>query len=95
MIPVRLTLGGSTSWRHVQTLEHADLCRAFGLDQASFWFDLPRTAYQRDASKDRVSGYVMRGHSPAGTMHVALEGEKFRDLDPVAERFDLRQTSRN
>lgn len=95
MIPVRLTLGGSTLWRHVPTLEHADLCRAFNLDQATYWFDLPRTAYRHDLSKERVSGYVMRGETPAGTLHVALEGERFRDLDPQTERLELRQTDRN
>lgn len=95
MIPVRLTLGSSTSWRNVPSLEHADLCRAFNLDQATFWFDLPRTAYRPDLSKERVSGYVMRGQEPAGTLHVALEGERFRDLDPHTERLELRQTDRN
>ena len=82
-------------WRNVPTLYHSDLCRAFSLDQASYWFDLPRTAYADDRSKERVSGYVMRGDQPVGTLHVALEGERFRDIDPLAERLDLRQTDRN
>jgi hypothetical protein len=93
--PVRLTLGGSTMWREVPSFEHADLCRAFSLDQASFSFDLPRTAYAHDRPKERVSGYVMRSGQPVGTLHVALEGERFRDLDPHADRLELKQTDRN
>lgn len=79
-------------WRHVPSFEHADLCRAFSLDQASFSFDLPRTAYAFDKPKERVSGYVLRHGEPIGTLHVAREGERFRDLDPQAERLELRQT---
>ena len=94
-IPVRLTLGGSTMWRTVPSFEHADLCRAFSLDQASFSFDLPSSAYAFDKTKERVSGYVLRNGEPVGTLHVAREGERFRDIDPQADRFDLRQTSHN
>ncbi|MEY5061514.1 MAG: hypothetical protein RIS45_1435 [Planctomycetota bacterium] len=94
-IPVRLTLGGSTMWRNVPSFAHADLCRAFSLDQASFSFDLPSTAYAFDKPKERVSGYVLRNGEPVGTLHVAREGERFRDIDPQADRFDLRQTSHN
>lgn len=79
-------------WRHVPSFEHADLCRAFNLDQASFSFDLPRSAYASDRGKERVSGYVLRHGEPVGTLHVAREGERFRDLDPQAERLELRQT---
>lgn len=93
MFPVRMTLGGSTLWRTVPSFEHADLCRAFSLDQASFSFDLPRSAYASDRSKERVSGYVLRNGTPVGTLHVAREGERFRDLDPQADRLDLRQTT--
>jgi len=93
MFPVRMTLGGSTLWRTVPSFEHADLCRAFSLDQASFSFDLPRSAYAFDKPKERVSGYVLRNGTPVGTLHVAREGERFRDLDPQADRLDLRQTT--
>lgn len=93
--PVRLTLDGETKWRSVQSFEHADLCRAFSLDQASYDFDLPRSAYAFDRDKSRVSGYVMRCGQPVGTIHVALEGERFRDIDPVRDRLELRQTDRN
>ena len=93
--PIRLTLGTETKFRHVPSFEHADLCRAFGLDQASFDFDLPRTAYASDRDKSRVSGYVLQCGQPVGTLHVALEGERFRDIDPIGDRFDLRQTDRN
>jgi hypothetical protein len=93
--PVRLAIDGQTLWRHVASFEHAALCRAFSLDQASHDFDLPRSAYAFDRSKDRVSGYVLRHGQPVGTLHVALEGERFRDIDPQADRLDLRQTDRN
>lgn len=85
-------MGANTSWRMVPSFEHADLCRAFALDQASFAFDLPRSAYATDRSHERVSGYVLRNGQPVGTLHVAREGERFRDLDPERERLELRQT---
>ena len=93
--PVRLTLDTETKFRRVRSFEHAELCREFGLDQASFDFDLPRSAYAFDRDKSRVSGYVLRCGQPVGTIHVALEGERFRDLDPVRDRLELRQTDRN
>ena len=93
--PCRLTIGSNTYFRAIDSFEHADLCRAFNLDQASFSFDLPRTAYRRDVSHERVSGYVLKNGRHVGTLHVAIEGEKFRDIDPVADRMTLRQTDRN
>jgi hypothetical protein len=95
LYPVRLTMGTETKWRSVASFEHAELCRAFNLDQASFDFDLPRSAYAFDRDKSRVSGYVMRCGEPVGMIHVAIEGEKFRDTDPQFSRLDLRQTNRN
>lgn len=88
-------MGSNTQWRMVPSFEHGDLCRAFGLDPVRFRFDLPRSAYASDRSRERVSGYVMHGDAPVGTLHVAREGERFRDLDPATERLDLRQTDHN
>ena len=106
MIPLRLTmLNGATKFRRVERFEHSDLCRAFELDQATYHFDLPKSAHAFDGSPSalssirNVSGYVMRGEStePVGTVHVALEGERFRDLDPTnaRDRLDLRQSNKN
>lgn len=82
-------------FRHVASFEHADLCRAFSLDQATFDFDLPRSAYAFDLDKSRVSGYVLQNGKPVGVLHVAREGEKFRDLDPINDRLELKQTDQN
>ena len=96
-------LDGSTKFRRVASFQHSDMCRAFELDQATYHFDLPRAAHAFDGSPsaassiERVSGYLLRGDKPAGTVHVCIEGERFRDLDPTSmrDRLDLRQTSRN
>ena len=91
MIPVRLELrDGQTMWRGVRSLEHGELCRAFSLDPATFYFDLPSSARGigsntgRPRDHRRIDGYVMHGLSPEpfGRLTVASEGEKFRDLDP-------------
>lgn len=98
MYPVRLTLlDGTTRWRNVPDFHHDTLCAALNLDPVSTRFDLPKTAYASDRGKERVSGYVMRHGEPIGTIHVAREGERFRDIDPtdVQARLDLRQTTAN
>ena len=94
LYPVRASFGGNTRFRRVRSFEHAELCRAFELDQASFSFDLPQSAYSIDKSKSGVSGYVLRCGERIGTIHVAREVDRFRDLDPqnMADRLDLRQT---
>ncbi len=90
-------LDGMTRWARVETFEHGELCRVLNLDPASYHFDLPSTAYAHDKGKERVSGYVMRGDARVGTLHVAREGERFRDLDPTceADRLSLYQTTAN
>lgn len=105
MIPVRVTLneGASTSfWREVRDLEHSTLCRAFNLDPVSFSFDLPasvrgdgRVGAGSNDRRRQIEGYVLRHGQPVGTIHVAREGERFRDLDPTnrADQFTLRQTT--
>lgn len=84
--------------------DHGDMCRAFGLDPVTHRWDLPRSArlgegraYEGRGS--RISGYLERsiegrGWCVIGTIHIAREGEKFRDLDPHCARdnFTLDQT---
>ena len=94
MIPVRFEqfygLSTESVWRFVERLEHGDLCRAFSLDPHRHRFDLPRTAHNA-APGVSVSGYVMRDgeEKPCGRVHVAREGSKFRDLDPLCRRDQL------
>jgi hypothetical protein len=92
-----------TRWRMVEGLEHDTLCRAFELDPVRHRFDLPRSARVGVGAAyatrgTRVSGFLERndgdGWKPVGTIHVAREGERFRDLDVVDPRdqFSLDQT---
>ncbi len=99
MIPVRLVLHESAStsqWRRVRDLEHGTLCRAFNLDPCSHSFDLPATAFGARVGdqSSRVSGYLLRAGAPVGTLHIAREGERFRDLDPTnrSDQMNLEQT---
>lgn len=94
-----------TRWRMIEAaFEHGDMCRAFGLDPVTHRFDLPTSArlgegraYEGRGS--RISGYVERfttdrGWSVIGTIHIAREGERFRDLDPhdAKDNFTLDHT---
>lgn len=93
-IPVRLELiDGTAKWRGVRDFDHATLCRAFGLDQASFYFDLPSSVRGTGSNisgsggnrHNRViNGYVMRAglDKPWGKLTICWETEKFRDVDP-------------
>lgn len=97
MIPIRLDLlNGETKFRGVMNLDHSTLCRAFELDQASFWFDIPQTVHAnpRSFSGRQANGTVhrgARGNAPCGKLTIAHEGERFRDVDPSDERefFDM------
>jgi hypothetical protein len=80
---------------------HRTLCFVFNLDPASFWFELPSTAYgtgsaSGDAYRGRrlVNGYVFRGpkgSAPVGTITRVEEHERIPDVDPHDARdfFDL------
>lgn len=93
-IPVRLELiDGTAKWRGVADFEHATLCRAFGLDQASFYFDLPSSCrgvgsnmsgFGGNRHNRVVNGYVMQAgrNEPFGKLTVCWESEKFKDVDP-------------
>jgi hypothetical protein len=84
-----------------QESAHRTLCFVFNLDPATFWFDLPSTAYgvgsaSADQARGRrlVNGYVFRGpkgSSPVGTLTRVEEHEKIPDVNPHDRRdfFDL------
>lgn len=82
---------GETKWRRVPDAEHSTLCRAFGLDQARFFFDLPSSIRgvgslsTGNRGRRTINGYVMCGgmDRPWGKLTVCWETEKFRDIDPT------------
>lgn len=91
---------GQGLWRAVPNIEHGTLCRAFGLDQCSTWFDVPEAFRIEGAQRSRstgtrrhVSGFVMSGQraEPIGKITIAWETERFADRDPNDKRdfFDL------
>lgn len=94
-------LDGTVKFRRIPALEHGVMCRAFGLDPCSCWFDLPTTAYgvgsaRGDGHRGRrvMNGYVMRGprgSQPIGTITEVREGERIPDNDPhdVRDALDL------
>lgn len=99
LIPVRVELlDGSSMWRGLPDLEHGTLCRAFGLDACSTWFDLPSTARGTGSSSvgggasrrnGTVSGFIFqgpKGSDPIGKLTIAFASERFRDVDPSDRR---------
>jgi len=101
-IPVRFEgapggpLEGDGKWRGVKDFEHSTLCRAFGLDQARFWFDLPSSvrgvgssmsgsAGGQRAGRRRVNGFVfMAGRDePVAKLTICFDAERFSDGDPL------------
>lgn len=90
-IPIRIEmLDGMSQWRGVKDFEHATLCRAFGLDQARFYFDLPSScrgtgSLSTGNRNNRViNGYVMQAgkDEPVGILTICRSGERLRDIDP-------------
>jgi hypothetical protein len=76
-----------TKFRHVSAIDHAELCRAFGYDPIRTRFDLPRSALGVGGDRagfgtGSVDGYVLFDGEPIARIHVAFDGEKFRDVDP-------------
>jgi hypothetical protein len=93
---------GVATWRAVPNIRHATLCAAFGLDQASTWFDVPeafraegaqRGGHSGAGSRRHVSGFVMSGQrtEPIGKLTIAWDAERFADRDPYDKRdfYDL------
>lgn len=89
-------------WRPLIDLDHATLCRQFGLDPHRVYFDLPSSARGIGSVVSgaggsgrvgrKIDGYVFeRGRDePIGKITFATEGEKFRDDDPRDMRDALR-----
>lgn len=96
MICVRVELNdGTTSLRGIPDLDHDTICRAFSLDPVGTRIDLPRSARDRDPSSNaarKLNGIIFRHGEPIGTLNVAYEHERFRDVDPrnPADRLELR-----
>ena len=70
---------GNRKHRAVTDCEHATLCRAFELDQASHHFDLPRTMANEVelhaafmSGRRDVFGYVFRGNRPTPVAIVRI-----------------------
>ncbi len=91
-------------WRGVPNFRHETLTRAFNLDPASFYFDLPSSIQEGGSSRTGagskrpgvINGYVMRGNltEPWGKLTVVSESDRIRDDDPQDKRdfFNLSRT---
>jgi hypothetical protein len=91
-----------TLWRPLIDWEHATLCKQFGLDPCSFYFDLPSSARGTGSTVAgaggtltggrKIDGYILHGGTrrPIGTLTLVSESERFRDVDPCDEREMLR-----
>lgn len=106
MIAMKLELiDGTCKLRTVKDFEHATLCRAFGLDQANFWFDLPSSCRGTGSnmsgsggnrSNRIINGYVMRSgmDKPYGKLSIIREWDRIRDDNPQDMRdfYNLSRT---
>lgn len=85
-VPLRIRLhDGMTYWRAIDAsqLGNTDdlrrlVCNVGGLDIGRITLDVP-TRNQGG----KWAGYILLDRNPIGTVHVAYEGETFRDDDPV------------
>jgi hypothetical protein len=88
-------------FRGVKDFEHATLSRAFGLDPATFWFDVASTARgigsntgSHSGRRGTIDGFVFWGEygRPVAKLRVIWPGEKLWDSDPGSradfERLD-------
>lgn len=95
-------LDGFAAWRPLIDLEHATLCRQFGLDPHRVTFELPDSAKGVGSARTgaggssrngrKIDGYVMdrETKTPIGTITFAFQGERFRDHDPTNRDDRLR-----
>lgn len=98
LIPLRMEFFSplEVKFRAVPNIEHGTLCRAFGLDPVTCWFDVPesfraqgaqRVGAGRHDTRREISGFVFRGpkgSDPIAKIAIAREGDKFRDRDPLS-----------
>ena len=101
-IPIIMQLleTGETKMRRVSNMEHATLCRAFGLDQASYWFETPESVARDPVCRPgRKNDWPVfcgpRGSEPVGKMEITRDGQRFRDYDPFdkSEFFNFHKGS--
>lgn len=81
--------------RGLKDFEHATICRAFGLDQARFYFDLPSSVRGIGSSRGEqrggrrtIEGFVfMAGFDkPVATLYVLTDADRLRDMNPLDAR---------
>ena len=86
---------GDNKWRGVKRVDHGELCRAFGVAEVGFRWDLPSSmrgmGCEGRAASDRTtiqSGFLfMDGRdSPVGKITIIRSDERFRDWDPTSRR---------
>jgi hypothetical protein len=83
---------GRTVHVAVKDIEHATLCRALGLDQATYHFDFASSARMTGSLSGsargtrRIHGFVFYGRMdrPVGKITVIDESDKIRDTDPMS-----------
>jgi hypothetical protein len=93
---------GENKWRGVRRIDHGELCRAFGVAEVGFHWDLPSAMRGMGVENRRASerttiqsGFLfMDGRdSPVAKITVIRDGEKLRDYDPTS-RSDFEILSR-
>lgn len=86
---------GQSFFVSVPDVEHATLCRAFRLDPARFWFDVPSSLRGTGSSSGSHSGTRRHIHGfiflagqdePVARFRVVDPEDKFRDLDPTSQQ---------
>jgi hypothetical protein len=93
-VNVRMQSATTTKYRYVPTAvlrEHkwSELSRAFGFDECSTWYDLPKSIEQIEPQglgpgRRLVQGYAFqgpKGSQPIAVITVSHEREKFREED--------------
>lgn len=103
MIPLRLDgapsdgpFRGQTLFRGVRRTEPGELCRAFGIAEVGFRWELGPglrgisgdNFARRSDSTASMDGYLFaNGHeAPIAKIRLAKESERFRDWDPTSRR---------
>ena len=107
LIPIRFEgapdgpFRGDSKWRGVRRVDHGELCRAFGVAEVGFRWDLPSSmrgaGVENRSASDRTtiqSGFLfMDGRNdPVAKVSMIRESERLKDWDPTSrsdfERLD-------
>jgi hypothetical protein len=88
--------GEAGKWAGVKTTEHGELCRAFGVAEVGFYWELgpglrgmsAENFARRCSSSARLDGFLFQHgrNSPVAKIVLVREGERFRDFDPTSRR---------